>query len=294
MIHPLRKLAREIHRRSVWQVFGLYVLFSWAIHRLVVTATEAAGLPTWTPGMALSLLAIGLPVVLATAVVQGGLPGLRIVDVADPNELPGLTPDEVHVIPAPPYVLRFFTWRNATLGGVMAGTLLVGSVAAYLTMWGLGIGPVGSLLALGLVSEGDVVVVADFEGHVDDVALASAVRGALHADLSRSAVVTVLDAARVSEAMVRMGNAPETALPSGLALRLASREDIPVIIDGGVLRISDGYRVYARILSADGTALARFDEVVADVEGLEEKGTVLSARLREKLGESLRSIRAGT
>lgn len=294
MIHPLRKLAREIHRRSVWQVLGLYVLFSWAIHRLVATATEVAGLPTWTPGMALWLLAIGLPVVLATAVVQGGLPGLRIVDVADPNELPGLTPDEVHVIPAPPYVLRFFTWRNATLGGVMAGTLLVGSVAAYLTMWGLGIGPVGSLLALGLVSEGDVVVVADFEGHVDDVALASAVREALHADLSRSAVVTVLDAARLAEAMVRMGNAPETALPSALALRLASREDIPVVIDGGVLRIGDAYRVYARILSADGTALARFDEVVADVEGLEEKGTVLSARLREKLGESLRSIRAGT
>ena len=141
MIHAIRKLAREIHRRSVWQVLGVYLAMGWVGLQGVELLTDRIGLPGWTPTMAIILMALLLPVTIATAAVQGGLPWLRIEDVVDPNELVGLTPEDVHVVPEahPLYGQGLFTWRNAVLSGVMSLALLVTSVVAYLTMWALGI-----------------------------------------------------------------------------------------------------------------------------------------------------------
>lgn len=294
MIHNLRKLAREIHGRSVWQVLGVYLLLAWLVHAGVGLATRLVGLPLWTPDLAFALLAIGLPVVIATAIVQGGIPWLRIVDVADPNEQEGRTPDEVHVVPTAhaSFGTRLLTWRNAILGAVMAAVLLVASVVAYSTMWALGIGPVGSLLAQGVISEGDVVLVADFESRVEDASFAAMVAGALREGLSRSPVVTVLDAEEVSDVLSRGAYGRDTPLDSRLALDLAMLAGFKVIVDGGVTRGSGAYRVHARIVSADGTPLARFAEVISDDEGHEEKVAILVTKIRERFGESLRSIRA--
>jgi hypothetical protein len=294
VIHNLRKLAREIHGRSVWQVLGVYLLLAWLVHAGVGLATRLVGLPLWTPDLAFALLAIGLPVVIATAIVQGGIPWLRIVDVADPNEQEGRTPDEVHVVPTAhaPFGTRLLTWRNAILGAVMAAVLLVASVVAYSTMWALGIGPVGSLLAQGVISEGDVVLVADFESRVEDASFAAMVAGALREGLSRSPVVTVLDAEEVSDVLSRGAYGRDTPLDSRLALDLAMLAGFKVIVDGGVTRGSGAYRVHARIVSADGTPLARFAEVISDDEGHEEKVAILVTKIRERFGESLRSIRA--
>ena len=47
---------------------------------MVAVVVELAGLPDWTVRMATVLLLIGLPIILATAVVQEGIPWLRMVD----------------------------------------------------------------------------------------------------------------------------------------------------------------------------------------------------------------------
>ena len=61
----LRQLIHEIHRRSLWQVLGIYVLGSWLALQAVDTLAGALNLPDWAPPLALFLLIIGLPVVLA-------------------------------------------------------------------------------------------------------------------------------------------------------------------------------------------------------------------------------------
>ena len=98
-MHALRKLARTARRLSVWYVLAVYLVASWIVVAATRAVTFAAGLPAWTPTLALVCVVAMLPLVVATALVQGGVPGLRIEDVADPNDLPGLTPDQVHVIP---------------------------------------------------------------------------------------------------------------------------------------------------------------------------------------------------
>ncbi len=77
----LRQLIREIHRRSLWQVLGIYVIGGWIALQIVDTLAGALKLPDWAAPLALILLIIGLPLVLATAVVQEGV-GTKVADGA--------------------------------------------------------------------------------------------------------------------------------------------------------------------------------------------------------------------
>jgi len=69
----IKRLVREIHRRSLWQVLSIYLAGSWVAVQVVDTLVDNAGLPAWMPGMAIALLVIGFPVVMATAFIQEGV-----------------------------------------------------------------------------------------------------------------------------------------------------------------------------------------------------------------------------
>jgi len=297
VIHGIRKLARGIHRRSVWQVLAVYLAMSWPGFQGVRWLTGKVGLPEWTPTMALVLLALGLPIVLTTAAVQGGLPWLRMVDVVDPNELEGLTPEQVLVIPEahPLYGSGIFTWRNAVLGGVMASALLVTSVVSYLTMWALGIGPVGSLVAQGLIDRGDAVLVAEFDNRTDDAALGGVVTDAFRTDLSESVLLSLPGQPVIAQALERMGLDPTTPVTSVIAPALAASEGFKAVVVGDIARTGSGYTVSVRILLPPAWLIdSQFHETVAADEELVEAIDVLSERVRAKFGESLRVIRSGS
>jgi hypothetical protein len=295
VIHSIRKLARAVNRRSVWQVLGGYVLSSWVVWTVVGWGTEVSGLPSWTPTLTLLFLAALLPLFVATAVVQGGLPGLRIEDEIDPNELPGLTPEQVLVIPEahPLYGSRLFTWRNAVLGAVTSTALVVTSVVAYMTMWALGIGPVGSLLAQGVIEERDFVVLAGFDNRTDDSSLGAFVTDAFALELSRSGIVTLADQDFVQVSSIGLGADPATPLTVEMARRVAEQEGMPLVVSGDVARRAAGYMLSSSISLPSGSAIARFEEVCSGEDDLLSAIERLSERVRERFGESLRIIREG-
>jgi len=72
-MNPRKQIVHEVHRRSLWQVLGIFLAASWGVVEVVDLLTEQVGLPDWTPTMAVVLLLIGMPVVLATAFVQEGI-----------------------------------------------------------------------------------------------------------------------------------------------------------------------------------------------------------------------------
>ncbi len=124
-----KRLIREIHRRSLWQVLSIYLTGSWIAVQVVQTLADSAGLPNWVPAMAVALLVIGFPIVMATAFIQEGLGhdhGHR--DKAVESE-----PMEV----GPTTTGKLFTWRNAMAGGVAAFALW-GVVATFLLLAGPG------------------------------------------------------------------------------------------------------------------------------------------------------------
>lgn len=124
-MESLKKLIREVHRRSLWQVMAIYLVGAWIGYEVIQALTEGLQLPGWFPALALVLFIIGLPLVLATAFVQESpaQPGQ-----IDPTLLPVETPVESETGRAtePSRLRRLLTWRNALQAGV-----------AVFALWGL-------------------------------------------------------------------------------------------------------------------------------------------------------------
>ena len=299
-----QELLRELHRRSVWQVVGLYLATSWGVLNAVDVLTGFAGLPDWTPTMALVLLLIGFPIVTATAVIQKGMPG----GGSDASSEALLSPGEVEVeggaseehlddrptgSPEPDEGIRaLFTWRNALLGGGAAVALLLLSGGAYLAMWALGVGPVGSLVAQGVLDSRDPVLLVNFDDRTGGEELGVVVAQALAVDLGASPVVTLLGEDAVTNAVRLMGRDPSEPVTSDFAREVALRANIKAYIEGDVTRVGSRYLIVSRIVSPQsGEDLVSFREEAASDDDLLPAIDRLSQSLREKLGESLRDIR---
>src|SRR6185437_15587328 len=111
--------------------------------------------------------------------------------------------------------------------------------------------------------------------------------------LSQSQSVKLVDGQAVSDALTRMQKSPSLALTPALAREVAVREGVPAIVTGEVDAVGKGYVVPARVVSASNDAVltAVRETAASDVELIPALDR-LSRALRERIGESLVSIRA--
>jgi tetratricopeptide (TPR) repeat protein len=284
----LKRLVHEVHRRSLWQVLGIYLGGSWVALQVVDMVTETAGLPGWTPGMAMVLLLLLLPMVLATAFVQEGMPGARETAVPATEVAPETgstgetTPDLLHH--------RVFRWRTVAVGAIGAFTLLGSSIFAYFVMWSSGIGPLGNLQAQGVIEEGALVLLTDFENLTDDPNLGAVLTEALRTDLEQSPAITLLPQGAIEQALVRMGKAPSDPLTPSVARELAAREGIVAVIECGVGSAGGVHALTARVVTTDGATRASFRQTAQSEGQILPSLGKLSRDIRERAGESIRSI----
>jgi len=266
----LKNLISELHERSLWQVLGMYLGASWMMLQVVDVIGNNFGLPDWVAPAALMLLLAGLPIVLATAFVQKGLRSRQ-------TESNGAG--------------RLFTWKKALMGGAGAFALLAVVAGAWLAMRAAGIGPVGTLVASGQLAERALVVLADFEA--DDPDLSSAATEALRVDLSQSGIIRLADPGLIEDALERMGLDTSEPLTAGLASELAVREGAGAVVSGAVNRAGSGYVFTAQVVSAgDGAVLTSQRESAASDADIILAIDRLSKKLRERMGDSYRSIRS--
>jgi len=265
---------RRSHPVRVATLFALAAVGVLALARLLV---RLLGLPDWAFAGAVGVAAAGLPVFLWTGVIErrralAGTSG-RLAAAAG-----------VH---------HWFTWRRALLSGAGAFGLLGLGTAGYMAMRLLGIGPVGTLVASGVLAQRDRLVLADFENRTKDSTLGPSLTEALRVDLAQSGVIRLLDGAAVGQALVRMGRAPGTPLDPALARELAQREGAKAVVHGQIDPLGRGYVVSAELLSAaDGSALVALRETAQDDGAIIAAVDRLSHKLRERIGESLKTIRA--
>jgi tetratricopeptide (TPR) repeat protein len=91
--------------------------------------------------------------------------------------------------------------------------------------------------------------------------------------------------------MQRPANAPLTL---ALARDVAAREGVKAVIAGEISSVGRSFVVAARIINAqDGTELLAIRETAADDAGIVAAIDRLSGKVRERIGESLRTIRSG-
>lgn len=132
----LRRFLYEIHRRSIWQVLAVYLFGAWIGYEVILALQEGLGLPAWLPGFAIVLFVIGLPLVVATALVQEGPPQFSDPDLHLLDDIE-LADDQAEGEPSnagdrdaqPTELHHVLTWRNAFFTGVL-GFALWGVVAA--------------------------------------------------------------------------------------------------------------------------------------------------------------------
>ena len=312
----LKELVLEAHRRSLWQVLGLYVAASWIVLQVVEVLTTSIGLPDWVPGFAVVLLLIGLPIVLATAFVQerpatsgqgGESPAARPSPPGAPASATAPTSAPAPTSAADPGSTDpdareaggtasrghrgLLTWRNALLGGAAAFALLALLTAAWMAARSLGIGPAGTLVAKGVLEERSPILLTDFAA--EDASLSSAATEAFRVDLSQSRFVKLVEPGFISEALRRMELSPDTTLDEDLGRELAQREGIQAVLTGEIHPAGESYVLSARLLDAgSGEVLVSHRETAEDASAVIGAIDRLSRRVRERVGESLRSIRA--
>jgi tetratricopeptide (TPR) repeat protein len=314
----LKQLIHEVHRRSIWQVLGIYLGASWMALQVVEIMTQSVGLPDWVQPFAIVLLVIGFPIVLGTAFVQEGM-GARADSLGQSGAAPDLDgepqagataePERGHASSAAVEVSevrteaiggelaerrthhRLFTWRNALLGGVAAFAFLGVVTAGYMTMRTVGIGPAATLVAKGAIDERAVVILADF-GSTDSL-LARAATEAFRVDLSQSDVVRLAEPSFVAQALRRMERPANGVLGAELAREIAQREGVGAVIAGEINPAGTGFVLTGQVLDpAEGTVLVSHRETAADSSQILPAIDNLSKKLRERIGESYASINA--
>jgi tetratricopeptide (TPR) repeat protein len=279
-----------------WTVMLRRALLAWGAAFGVVLlaarlAVSALGLPDWVlPGSGLEML-LGLPVILLTAFVHRA--SYRAL-TATPTRTPGGSarepgPIATMAMRASPLV----SWRRTTIGGVFALVAFVLVVSGFMVMRVMGIGPAASLLSAGKLSERDPLLVADFQTPVTDSALSRVLAEAMRTNLGESRVVSIVPAGAVVAGLQRMRMPADTILTAELARELAQREGIKAIVAGSVAPLSSGYAVSARLIATQsGEPLATAQETVNGASDLIAATDRLSRTLREKIGESLKLVRA--
>jgi len=261
--HPLR-------------VPGLYGLAAALALGVVYLLTIELGLPSWVISDAVVLLLVGLPIVVATGLVERRRAVARAIGA-----------------PAAVGPSRWLTWQRTVAGlGLAFGALGVGA-AGYMAMRLLGIGPVGTLVASGVLKNRESLILADFENRTPDSTLGPSLTAAFRVDLSESPTVRLMDGAAIAEALRRMERRATIPLDPGLAREIAQREDVKAVVRGEIDPLGRGYVLSASLIAAaDGHVLTALRETADNDAALIGAVDRLSRKLRERIGESLKSIRA--
>ena len=264
-----------LRRSHPARVAGLFGLASVALLAVVYFLMMALGLPDWVLPGALLLLAVGLPIMLVTAHIE------KRRALAPEMARPG----------AEGALQRWLTWRNAVLGGVLAFAGLGITVTGYTAMRVLGIGPPATLMATGVLEERERLILAEFENRTPDSTLGTTVTQLFRVGLTQSLVVNVLEPTQVGRVLARMEREPDTPLDPTLAMEVAEREGIKAVITGDIISVGSGFALSAGLITPTGEILTGQQESADDANGIIAAVGRLSGKLRERIGESLRTIR---
>jgi len=294
----LGSLIGEIHRRSVWQVMGSYAVVAFVILQLAETLEGLIGLPLWFGPAVVVLVLLGFPVLLVTTLTQGGWrrggpASSPFRDSAEGGDESLSSWESLDSSPLRDALRRVFTFRNAVAGGVVMAVLLVIGTAGYSGLRSAGIGPLGSLVARGVFESNESLILSDFEDRTSDGTLGETVTALFRIDLSQSTSVRLLARTELSQGLVRMQRDPTDPVTHEVAMELAQREGVKAVVAGEVLPLGPGAVVSARLVAArSGEMLVSLRETARTIDAVPDAVDRLSAQLRERIGESLRSIRA--
>ncbi|MDR8390937.1 protein kinase [Aliifodinibius sp. S!AR15-10] len=283
--NPSAQIADQISwNKYLLQASGICIVAGLFIFGAAWFLTFRLGLPEWTLWAAVALLAIGVPSAAATALVE------RI-----PN--PPQKCKDGSQLESAAYWLntvagRWLRWSLFFRWNALAFGCLGVVVTGYMASRTLGVGPFATLIAAGTLEEQDRIVLADFATQTVDSTLVYTVTEALRADLAQAPAVNLADQARVTMVLESMKRAQEDPLDYDTAREVAIREGFKAVVAGQINTVGSAFVLSARLVAAEnGRELVTVQETAESDDTLIGAIERLSRGLRERIGESLSSIR---
>jgi tetratricopeptide (TPR) repeat protein len=179
------------------------------------------------------------------------------------------------------------------LSGGATVALLAAAAVGHGALRRAGVGPMGSLVGAGKLGTRDRILIADFANTTADTVLSTVVTEAFRTDFTQSRAISVVGRPAVSAVLERMQRPTGARLDPALAREVAVRDGVKGVIEGDVAKVGGQYILSARLVSPQGgEVLAAFRETADGDRELIGAIDRLSKQLREKIGESLQTIRA--
>jgi tetratricopeptide (TPR) repeat protein len=123
--------------------------------------------------------------------------------------------------------------------------------------------------------------------------LATTVTEAFRVDFTQSSAVTVVEPKHVRDVLQRMSRDVKSRVDAELAHEIAVRDNIRTYLTGEVSQAGGKYVVAGKLVATtDGRVLASYRETADGADDIIAAVDKLSKKLREKIGESLKTIRA--
>ena len=142
------------------------------------------------------------------------------------------------------------------------------------------------------LTEKDTVLLADFVNTTGEPVFDGTLKQALAVQLGQSPFLNIYPDERVNETLRFMGRAPNERITKDVAKEICERQGIKAMIVGSIASIGSHYVVTLEAINAHaGDAIAREQSEVENKEQVLKALGTAASQLREKLGESLSSIK---
>jgi eukaryotic-like serine/threonine-protein kinase len=142
-----------------------------------------------------------------------------------------------------------------------------------------------------LLTDQDVLVMADFTNSTEDTAFDGALRQALAFELEQSPFLKIMDDEAAHEALKLMGRPAEQPMTNDIAHEVCVREGQKATISGSIASLGTSFQIALQAVNCQtGATLARERAEAADKEHVLTALTKAATGIRAKLGESLSSI----
>ena len=142
------------------------------------------------------------------------------------------------------------------------------------------------------LTEKDTVLLADFVNTTDEPVFDGTLKQALAVQLGQSPFLNIFPDERVNETLRFMGKAPNERITKDVAKEICARQGLKAMIIGSIAGLGSHYVITIEAINPQaGDAIAREQAEADNKEQVLKALGKAASQLREKLGESLSSIK---
>ncbi len=142
------------------------------------------------------------------------------------------------------------------------------------------------------LTEKDTIVLADFVNTTGDPVFDGTLKQALAVQLGQSPFLNIYTDERVREALRFMGRSPDERITKDIAREICQRQGLKAMLTGSVSSLGSNYVITLEAVNAQtGESIARQQVEAGSKEQVLSSLGKAASELREKLGESLSSIK---